>query len=45
MAKKERIIVTAKELETFRSMKRLKSTRDAEIVLRTMHAGKKVSFI
>ena len=44
MAKKDEIVVPAKDVERFRSKNKLKSTRDAQIVLRTMHAGKEVRF-
>ena len=41
---KTKIVITQKEVEKFRSIKKLKSERDAKIVLRTMHIDKEVRF-
>lgn len=40
--KEEALIIPLEDVERFRRAQRLKSRRDAEIVLRTMHAPKKV---
>ena len=42
--KKERIYVSKKYLEIFKSANRLKDDREAKIVLRTMHLGKIIKF-